>query len=219
MIAEHGVRFTTGDGEGLEGELTLPPRAATGLVVCHPHPLYGGDMDDQIVRCVADLAAAAGLAVLRFNFRGVGGSTGKHGGGGPEEGDVEAALAYLGTVLAPPATVALAGYSFGAAVAARVAPRRPGLRGVALIAPPLAAVPWTLTAPSAPMLVVAGGIDPYCPADALAVVSTRVPAAVIRVIDGADHFFSGALPALEAALAPWMRTLDAGESGRSGGAG
>ena len=219
MIAEREVRFTTSDGEGLEGELTLPPRATAGLVVCHPHPLYGGDMDNHIVRRVTGLAAASGLAALRFNFRGVGGSTGKHAGGVPEEGDVEAALGYLGSVLGSPAAVALAGYSFGAAVAAAVAARHHGLRGVALIAPPLAAVPWTLPAPPAKMLVLAGAADPHCPADALAVLRERVPGAVIHVIDGADHFFSGALAALEAALLPWMKTLDAGKPGRSGGAG
>ncbi|HEY3065888.1 MAG TPA: alpha/beta family hydrolase [Methylomirabilota bacterium] len=213
------MRFTTGDGETLEGEVALPPRAAVGLVVCHPHPLYGGDMDSHVVRCVADVAVASGLASLRFNFRGVGGSTGKHGGGIPEERDVEAALVYLGTLLAPPAALALAGYSFGAAVAARVAARRDDLCGIALIAPPLAAAPWAFPAPRAPLLLVAGARDPYCPTDALTVVRTHAPEAVIRVIEDADHFFARSLPALAAMLAPWMTTLDAGETGRRGGTG
>jgi uncharacterized protein len=219
MIAERGVTFGTADGAVLEGRVAVPPGAPMGLAICHPHPLYGGDMDNAVVCELAELAGASGLGTLRFNFRGVGRSTGLHGGGGPEEHDVETALAYLATVLAPPAAVALAGYSFGAAVAARVAGRHRALRGLALIAPPLISAQWALPELDTPVLIVAGAADGYCPRDALDAVRVRLPTAVIHVIDGGDHFFSGTLPALAAAVRAWLTTLDAGQARRSRGAG
>src|SRR5262249_34552016 len=79
-----------GEGRRAEG---LGARA--GLVVCHPHPLYGGDMDNPVVVRAVEVAAEAGIATLRFNFRGVGTSEGSHGGGAGEQDDVRAALAAL----------------------------------------------------------------------------------------------------------------------------
>src|SRR6516165_3335147 len=64
-------------------------------VVCHPHPLHGGTMNNNVVYRVAKALVDAGVAALRFNFRGVGGSTGQHAEGVGEEEDVRAALAYL----------------------------------------------------------------------------------------------------------------------------
>src|SRR5262245_36753545 len=101
--------------------MALPASPRGGLVVCHPHPLYGGDMDNPVViRCV-EVAQGLGLATLRFNFRGVGASTGPRDGTGAEHADVRAALAALATHLGAGRTIALAGYSFGAWISARVA--------------------------------------------------------------------------------------------------
>src|SRR6185295_8845408 len=118
MSTETTVTIAAGDVR-LEGRLAVPAGATRGAVVCHPHPQYGGTMDNNVVVAVTDALRAAGLATLRFNFRGVGSSEGRHGGGAAEVGDAHAALAHLRA--AGIEDVALVGYSFGAAVAARAA--------------------------------------------------------------------------------------------------
>jgi alpha/beta superfamily hydrolase len=204
MIAE---RLVTIPGEpSLEAALALPPGAPLGVVLCHPHPRYGGDMDSPVVVAAAEACARQGLATLRFNFRGVGVSAGAWDEGRGERDDVRAALAHLRHQLAPPARVALAGYSFGASMATAVAGGGEPLAGLALIAPPLATPGWHRPGPLAvdgPLLIVAGSEDPYCPRAALAALATVMPNAIVSVIDGADHFFLPGLKALDTALADW----------------
>ena len=204
MIAERPVTIP---GEpSLEAAVALPPGAPVGVVLCHQHPRYGGDMDSPVVVAAAEACARRGLATLRFNFRGVGASAGRWDEGHGERDDVRSALAELRRQLAPPARVALAGYSFGASMATAVAGGGEPLAGLALIAPPLATPGWQRPGPLAidgPLLVVAGSEDPYCPRAALATLATAMPEAILTVIDGADHFFSTGLQALDAALADW----------------
>jgi hypothetical protein len=146
------------------------------------------------------------VATLRFTFRGVGASTGKHDEGRGEQDDVRAALAELRRRLPAGAAVALAGYSFGAAVAAAVAASTP-VAGLALIAPPVRIVPMTSPAVSGPVLVVVGSEDQYCSPAALESIRGAMPHATITVIDGADHFFFGALEGLSAAVQGWAAGL------------
>lgn len=216
MIAERPVAIETADAVRLEGRLAHPAGAPAGIVICHPHPLYGGDMDSPVVERIATACAAAGLATLRFNFRGVGQSTGRHGGGVAEEQDVIAALDHV-RGLVPAA--GLAGYSFGAAVAARVAAGRAG--AVCLVAPPLGpgddVLAPALGALGTSLLLVAGDRDPYCPPAAVARVREAWPAATITLLEGADHFFFSALEPLAEAITAWARrTLgsDPGQPGR-----
>lgn len=208
MIAERPVTIP---GEpSLEAALALPSFAPIGVVLGHPHPRYGGDMDSPVVVAAAEACARKGLATLRFNFRGVGASAGTWDEGRGERDDVRAALADLRRRLASPARVALAGYSFGASMAAVVAAGGEPLAGLALIAPPLASPGWQSHGPLAidgPLLVVAGSEDPYCPQAALATLATTMPEAIVTVIDGADHFFFTRLEALDAALADWAAKL------------
>jgi alpha/beta superfamily hydrolase len=84
-------------------------------VVCHPHPLYGGTLNNKVVHRVASTLHALGAAVLRFNFRGVGRSSGSYGGGVDEEDDARAALDFLDQ-RAPGVPLWMAGFSFGARV-------------------------------------------------------------------------------------------------------
>lgn len=223
MIAEQAAPLATRDGVALEARLALPDGASAGVVICHPHPLYGGDMDNPVVVRVAEVCGAQGLATLRFNFRGVGGSTGAHGGGQAEAIDVDTAREHLAGKLGPPASVALAGYSFGAAVVAAVAARTPDVAGLALIAPPLGlpdyqALP-TLEGLDGPLLLVAGSRDQYCPQESLERLGRAVPGSSVRVIGDADHFFFGKLFPLGEAVAEWARELGARKPGRGGGAG
>jgi uncharacterized protein len=210
MIAEQPVAIPAAPGLVLEAAFAAPADSAAGVVVCHPHPLYGGDMANPVVLAATAACAAAGLATLRFNFRGVGGSGGAWDDGRREQDDVRAALAYLHERLPCPSRLALAGYSFGAQMAALVAAAGERLAGLALVAPPLAAWAWEPRATSGldgPLLVVADGADPYCPAQALAALGRALPAATVIVIDGADHFFFTGMPRLAAALSAWAGTL------------
>jgi len=204
------VAIPSGAGLVLEGVLAMPPEPRVGVVLCHPHPLYGGDMDNPVVLAIAAACLDAGLATLRFNFRGVGGSGGAWDEGPGEQDDVRAALALLRERLPPRGRLALAGYSFGAAMAAAVAGGGERLAGLALVAPPLAARAWEPWDPSGldgPWLVVAGSADAYCRTEALAALGGALPAATVTVIDGADHFFFTGMPRLRAALSAWAGTL------------
>jgi len=207
MIPERTLTIPVAPGLTLEAALALPADATVGVVLCHPHPLYGGDMHNPVVVRATEVFAEGGLATLRFNFRGVGASSGVWDEGHGEQEDVRAALARLGALLAAPARVALVGYSFGAAMAAAVAAKGAALAGLALVAPPLALreldgfVPPTALA--GPLLLVAGSDDEYCPRERLERLSVTLPGAEVRVIEGANHFFFGRLFPLGEALGAW----------------
>lgn len=193
-------------GPRLAAKLAMPEGSRAGLVVCHPHPLYGGDMDNPVVVRVAEVAQAADVATLRFNFRGVGASGGAHAGGEGEQDDAAAALALLAGRLPAESPVGLAGYSFGAWVAARVAAAMPALPALALLAPPLAMydLDFLARAPSHTLLL-AGARDQYCPAEALERLGRRLGTKA-EIFEGAEHFFFGKLFPLGEAVERWIRT-------------
>jgi hypothetical protein len=146
-------------------------------------------MDNPVVVAVVGALARAGIAALRFNFGGVGRSGGRYDDGREEQCDVGAAEAALAERV-PGAPRSIVGYSFGAWVGAMAARGLPGLERVVAIGPPLAFFDWGFVRElRAPLDVVVGDRDQYCPADALA----RLGAAVRHrtVLAGADHFFTG----------------------------
>jgi len=190
MIQE--VTFPS-DGLMLEGILHRP--AGTSLypavAVCHPHPLYGGDMHNPVVVAICEGLCADGMGALRFNFRGVGGSGGSFGGGVEERRDVRAALDYLeGNPAVDGGRIGLAGYSFGALVALSAVDER--VQGVAAVSPPLAMQDLSGRELRCPPLFVFGGEDAIAPADRLAdVASALVGEHRAIVVPGADHFWWG----------------------------
>lgn len=191
-------------GPRLEALLAHSPSATAGLVLCHPHPLYGGDMDNPVVVRGAEVARGLGLATLRFNFRGAGRSTGTHGGGVAEMDDVRAALAHLAATLSGGATLGVLGYSFGAWVSARVTAADP--RPLCLVAPPLKMLDWSAAVPSRPDLcVLAGTRDSYCPLPELEHFLAKLPGVRHAIIEGADHFFFGKLYPLGEEIGAWCR--------------
>lgn len=194
-------------GPALEARLGAVANPEWGFVVCHPHPLYGGDMDNPVVIRAAEVARAAGHATLRFNFRGAGASTGTHDQGRGEQADVTAAMAALASHLPGGSRVGVIGYSFGAAMAARAT--RPGAPEVplGLIAPPLGMYDLDfLQAGPGRLLLVAGTTDSYCPVEALHRLAA-LTSAEERIIEGADHFFFGKLYPLGAAIEAWLAGL------------
>jgi uncharacterized protein len=207
MIAETPETLSTADGVSLEARLSAPATARGGVVICHPHPLYGGDMDNPVVIRLAEVFAERGLATLRFNFRGTGRSTGTHGEGRDEQHDVDVARERIATLAGAGHPLVLAGYSFGAAVVAAVAARHPELSGVVLVAPPLARVDpkhfAALASFGEGLLVVAGSSDEICPTDALARLRESTPRATVEIVEGANHFFFGKLYPLGQAASAW----------------
>jgi uncharacterized protein len=196
-----------------------PPIAAA--VVCHAHPLHGGMMHFKVVYRAAKALQSAGLAVLRFNFRGVGRSEGVHDHGTGEQEDARAALHELRERF-PGLPLVLGGFSFGSAVALRVAARDARVRAVFALGYPLllsfrgtraGRVPRNppglpdhshLADVRQPRLFVQGENDEFGSGEALRVVVLELPLPrEIVVIPGADHFFAGHLDALQGAVADW----------------
>ncbi len=208
MEKERPVRIPCGEIE-LEGLFTPPAQTGVpGVVVCHPHPLYGGDMHNNVVAGVCRSVRAQGWAVLRFNFRGVGASGGSHGGGEAETGDVVAALGWMAEALGP-SPVFLAGYSFGAWVGSRAVSQGTRVCGLAAVAPPLALYPMAeLAGLGLPRLVVAGGRDAYCPPDRLEAWLARASGRIdVTRIPAADHFFAGMEDEVGGAVAGFFRRI------------
>jgi len=191
-IVEEHVTFPAGNLT-LEGLFQAPtPTPTIGAVLCHPHPLYGGEMHNNVVSALTEAFQQAGIATLRFNFRGVGRSGGEHGGGEAEVEDVQAAVTYLLSRQAVP-TVVVAGYSFGSMVGLRAGvadSRVHKLIGVAL--PVGVGDPSFLLNVAKPKLLISGDHDNYSPIPGLQNLFTKLsdPKALV-IVNGADHFFWG----------------------------
>lgn len=188
-IETHDLSLDTLDGLRLEADLVVPDGAVAAAVLCHPHPAYGGDRHNQVVDTLFRTLPAAGIAVLRFDFRGAGGSDGVHGGGTDERLDVAAAADALAAVT--DAGLWLVGYSFGAAVALDVA--HPRADGWVAVAAPLTMSPRRPLAAGdhRPKHLVVARHDQFCDPDATAGAVAGWPATDVVVVEGADHFLAG----------------------------
>lgn len=203
MTAVSTKHLTILSGElSLEGALHLPGASpAPGVVVCHPHPQYGGDMHNNVVIAICEALAGRGCAALRFNFRGAGASEGSFDDGRGERDDVAAALAHLGAQPEVDAgRIGLAGYSFGAMMAAEAASGE--LRALALVSPPVAQgdlrIAW-----GCPALVIGGDADEIGPTDRLRVVA-EAPGVELQIVEGADHFWAGSEQRMADAVADFF---------------
>ncbi len=200
-MKEESVKIPSGELR-LEGLLAKPTGAGVhGAVVCHPHPLYGGSMHNNVVEAILEALWKRGYATLRFNFRGVGASEGEHSGGVGEADDAKAALKFL---LAQPGitgdTAIMAGYSFGAAVAMRAGAESKDVSTIAAIALPVGMSDFSSAAGSGKKIVLAAGDhDSYCPKRAITALAES-SGAKLKIIEGADHFFGGYEAALTEAL-------------------
>lgn len=172
------------DPLGLEG-LFAVREGVRGAVILHPHSLMGGDMWNPVVETVTRALFAAGISTLRFNLRGVGGSTGCFDEGRGEREDVLAAVAFLEERGCR--TIIPAGYSFGAWVGAGVLGRR-ALAPALFVAPPIRLFPFDLeTLRNRVGLIVCGDRDPYCPAEEVRLAAATLSSRLV-VFPGADHF-------------------------------
>lgn len=165
------------------------------VVLCHPHPLYGGSMLTPVIMRVEQAFMESGYTTLAFNFRGVGGSQGTYGGGLTEVADVTGALDFLASTLGGiPSMQVVAGYSFGSVIGGSVAAADPRVRLYVGVAPPLSHYDFTFLRSAACQIAVVGGSrDEFCDGEALEAFIASPPGDTwLRVLD-ADHFFEGKL--------------------------
>jgi len=178
-----------------------------GVVITHPHPLYGGTMNNPVVETVQSAYRQHGYATLRFNFRGVGGSQGNYDKGMGEQADVRAAIAYVESMNV--SAVDLAGYSFGAWVNTGVAADSPtAIKSMMMISPPVGLIEFeNVNVLSCLKLVVTGGRDDIAPVNQIRdMLPTWNPDAQFEVIDGCDHFYSGHLDKLKVILTSFLQS-------------
>lgn len=173
-------------------------------IVCHPHPLFGGTMQNKVVHMAARALQELGYATLRFNFRGVGASAGTFDDGSGETDDALAVYDYA-TTRWPGATPVIAGFSFGSYVAFRVALQRE-VAALVMIAPPVRRFDFAATElPSAPWLIIQGDADDVVEcADVTHWVDSLSPRPRYEVLVGAGHFFHGRLTDVKALIQTWM---------------
>jgi alpha/beta superfamily hydrolase len=179
---------------------------AFAALACHPHPLYGGTLHNKVVQRLASTLHDLGGTTLRFNFRGVGGSAGHFDHGAGELEDARAGLAWLRARL-PGTPLTVAGFSFGAWVAARLAASEPAVGRLVLVAPPVAGADFAVlrTAP-VPKLIIQGTADETCPLVALEPeFATWAEPRRLVTVEGANHFFDRQLGGLVKALLEGLR--------------
>jgi alpha/beta superfamily hydrolase len=188
------ISFPSGE-LSLEGVWHLPDSNGPlpAVIVCHPHPLYGGNMSANVVFYICQALALNNIAALRFNFRGVGKSQGRFGGGISEQEDVRAALDFaLATDNINKNKIGLAGYSFGGGVAAAVAVGEERIKMLALVSPALMDSGEQLKEYIKPKFIIIGENDDVIPQRELRELFEEIPEPKqYEVIAGADHFWGG----------------------------
>jgi alpha/beta superfamily hydrolase len=209
-LREKSVTFE-GPGGQLEGRLAESVNKDHGaaLLVLHPHPLYGGNMSNNVVKALVRAGQLAGFSTLRINFRGVGRSDGQFANGVGEQDDLQAALAFMDREFGTKAKV-LAGYSFGAGVALAYC-HRPSheVDHLYLIAPPPFLLPENLSLEIAvTRKILLGEHDQLAPPDAVkSMVSPEKRESLLEVIPNTDHFFMGEESTLERVFSGFFRTI------------
>jgi len=185
---------------GLPGEpslaaaLRLPRDATRGVVLCHPHPLYGGSMHSAVILAIAKVLGEKGpeaTAVLRFNYRGVPGSEGSYGQGLAEVNDVRAAIRELRANIGQSAPITLVGFSFGTWVGLRGAALEGGIERVALIAPAVRI--FTFVREDAArfegrLAMYLGTEDDFCSVEEAQALAAELGAS-LELFEGFEHYF------------------------------
>jgi alpha/beta superfamily hydrolase len=176
-------------------------------VICHPHPLYGGTMTNKVVHVLARTFNDVGAVSVRFNFRGVGKSAGKHDDGHGETADVIAMVQWTCSRW-PDADVWLAGFSFGAAMALRASLGATSAQRVVRLVTVAPALRWLTqvhAAPPCPWLIVQGDQDELVDVQAVQQWAASLPRSPqIAILRGAEHFFHGRLNELRNAVHTWL---------------
>jgi hypothetical protein len=202
-VHQHERVEIAGPAGRLEGLYQSGTRAA--VVVCHPHPLFGGTMRNKVVYWMARAFEDIGCAVVRFNFRGVERSEGEYDEGRGEAEDVRAALDWLGARHAE-APLWLAGFSFGCYAGLQAARNDARVQRMFAVAP--AVNHWSfdfMAGDARPLTVVQGRADEIVPfAEVAGWVDTQ-PQADFHAIAGAGHFFPAHMETMTRSLLAGLR--------------
>jgi len=188
---ETKIEFNSNDAIVLEGLLHIGT-SDHGVVITHPHPLYGGDMNNIVVETIQNVYQKKGYTTLRFNFRGCGRSTGRYDDGNGEQKDVAAAVNFLKQKNI--ASIHLAGYSFGTWIIANALENdKIPANAVIMVSPPVAMMRFEATTPIPNLkLVVTGSHDEFAPSDVVKKLAQAWNQSTpFEIIKGADHFFFG----------------------------
>ena len=202
------LRATVAGPAGAIETLIETPGHALGRsfgVICHPHPLFGGTLQNKVVHTLARSFQELGAPTIRFNFRGVGGSAGTFDDG---RGETEDALAVIaeGRRRWPGAQLWLGGFSFGGAVAFRAASRA-GAKLLVTVAPAVRLIDVSGSkVPECPWLIVQGDVDELVdPASVQQWAAALVPAPIVKMLPGVGHFFHGQLRELTTLVVDFAR--------------
>ena len=199
--------------DGIDGEPSLEARvrgaanARRAVLLCHPHPLYGGTMHSAIVVAIGKVLAEAGsdVATLRFNYRGVGASGGAYAEGIGETKDAQAALRSLRARFSN-AKLAVCGYSFGTWVGLRAAATEGTVERVALVAPALRIFDFVRQDASTfqgRIAIYVGDNDEFCDVSEATALGTSL-GATVQVFPGNDHYFLAGRRKLALAVVPFL---------------
>ncbi|MFO7600351.1 MAG: alpha/beta fold hydrolase [Candidatus Desulfacyla sp.] len=171
-----------------------------GVIVTHPHPLYGGSMDNNVVESMVRAYGEKGYATLRFNFRGVGRSEGAYDNGTGEREDVRAAVTHLAQL--GKTSIDLAGYSFGAWVNAQCIDSLGDVRRMVMVSPPVNFIDFSFLKDCPRIrLVITGSEDDIAPPGMIEeMLPVWSPDAAFRIIKGADHFYGGKTHEIKTAI-------------------
>ena len=184
--------ISVGSSIKLEARWDVPESPERGVVLCHPHPLHRGTMNVPLLEAITEDLLQRSVAVLRFNFRGVGRSTGAHDSGIAEIDDVAAAVDHA-TDEFPHLEFGVAGWSFGAATALRWHARDRAENNYVGIAPGIGPksrlrLPEPESLHAAPRTFIVGDRDQLVPPDLVVDYGHRA-GATVHVLKGSDHFF------------------------------
>lgn len=209
------MQITTVDNVSLEAQwhpVIQGGSARAVIVATHPHPLHGGDMHNTAPAALARSLPEQGISVLRFNFRGVGASTGTHDNGAAEHLDLHAAV-QAASVKEPAVPVIIAGYSFGADIALDFATNAPSevvsnVAGVVAIAPPLRMFEtFSTSAHEFPKCLLVPAHDQFRPPESAESFVADWTATTLSPLPGTDHFLLGSTDAIVEAVETFVTSL------------
>lgn len=191
---KENVSIPCPDSVILEGVLEFPEHKSEKIpsaLICHPHPLYGGEMNNNVVQALSRVFIESGIATLRFNFRGVGRSTGSYGEGISEMTDVASCINYLSSDdRLDPSRMIVSGYSFGSWVGMKVGVSDERPNWLIMVSPPVDMYDFAfLSQEKRPKLMVAGDKDFVCSVKGFHELSQIVQEPkMCAVLPGHDHF-------------------------------
>ena len=190
----------------LEAVLMLPvPESSNyeaAAVVCHPHPLYGGSMNSKVVVTAAHAILEMGIPSLRFNFRGVGRSSGKYDRGIGEQDDVRAAVTYMA---GKAEKIIVIGHSFGALAGMRAGCGDARVRMMIGIGTPVADMSFLMDC-TKPEFFIHGMLDELIPVEEVVTLCGNLPEPKRLIkVEGADHLFTGKLGEVSEAVKNLVR--------------